>query len=139
MASNHLRILFNLQRGLIYRNIPSTFVRFNSTHHSILNFKKLTRNVNNVRLIQTRFETTQTNNKQEKILPGSSSSFKSFSKYLVAFIGGVFGYYAIMMYVDFFEDKADTSPAALKYKPGFIEQVSKKVLIYTHLRLKVFY
>jgi hypothetical protein len=124
MSSNNLRFLFNLQRsGLIYQN--ATIVRLNSTK-SFVNYRKLTRNVNNIRLIQqTRLETT---NAKQKPTNGGGRSFKILSKYLIAFMGGVFGYYGIMMYIDFFEDKADTSPKALKYKPGLIEQVSKKVL-----------
>lgn len=135
MASNNLRFLLNLQKEILFRNHIS-LTRSNTTR-SLATFSKINRNPcqNYIRLIQKRLETTQSqqkpNNTQATPSPKSprakSSPFLTLSKYLFVFIGGVIGYYAITMYVDFFEDEADTSPEALKFKPGIIKEVSKKV------------
>ena len=110
--ANNLRFILNLQKIALCRHNAATVSKLTTT------------TINRIRVVQKRFETNQATTPPVK---NSSSPVKRFSKYFLIFFGGVFGYYGISMYLDFFEDKADTSPSALKYKPGIIKETSKKV------------
>jgi hypothetical protein len=130
MASNNLRFILNLNNRILFRKCNTVYLplqRLNQ-QRTFINFKKITLNNytnNGIKLYQKRFETNQTQSPKPTIK--SSTTLKSFSKMFILFVSGVFAYYGISMYLNFYDDKADTSEKALKYKPGIIKNVSKKI------------
>jgi hypothetical protein len=56
---------------------------------------------------------------------------RNYKKYFAMFVAGVGTYVGLSLYWNFFRDeKADTSPSAVQYKPGVIQKVSKTVCSY---------
>lgn len=101
----------NKVNGLKLTPVPVTQIRFQSVD------------------LKTSFEVGKKLLEQQKQDEENKKKSKKVSKIVAVFIGGAIAYFTLSLYLDYHDDKPDTSEKALQYKPGIIKKFSKNVNI----------